>query len=178
MLYKNRRNLLKAFGISSGTVATTGYFLPNRWIRPVVQHVVLPAHAEMTGGESACAIYAVEGLPVPTNSSQTFIVCAVLCGDRSVADVRFAPVGVSDGLIPRVRTGMIPTNGTQADMTNTETSPNCLPTNNPTVPATITNLTEQSLTFTLIRPKSGNLEATLLRVESCPTFPSVTGDVC
>lgn len=43
-----RRRLLKALGGAGGTIAA-GKVLPEKWTRPVVESVLLPAHAQATG---------------------------------------------------------------------------------------------------------------------------------
>jgi len=43
-LNPSRRSLLKSLA-ATGTIATTGYHLPERWARPVVNAIVLPVHA-------------------------------------------------------------------------------------------------------------------------------------
>jgi len=40
----SRRSLLKSLA-ATGTIATAGYRLPERWVSPVVDAIVLPAHA-------------------------------------------------------------------------------------------------------------------------------------
>jgi hypothetical protein len=43
----SRRNLLKSFAVGGGVVAT-GASMPKEWIKPALNHVVLPAHAQMS----------------------------------------------------------------------------------------------------------------------------------
>ena len=45
----NRRKLLKALTLGSGAVTLSQ--VPNKWRKPVVESVVLPAHAQTTGEE-------------------------------------------------------------------------------------------------------------------------------
>lgn len=49
-----RRTLLKALGVSAGSVVT----LPERWSRPLVDAVMLPAHAQTSPGALANAALA------------------------------------------------------------------------------------------------------------------------
>ena len=44
----SRRRLAKVLGASAGA-AILGKTLPDRWNKPVIDTVVLPVHAEMTG---------------------------------------------------------------------------------------------------------------------------------
>lgn len=62
---KNRRKLLQLFTVTSGSAV----FLPNQWVKPVINSVITPAHAETSGVESpkpfdppvlACGIIDVE----------------------------------------------------------------------------------------------------------------------
>lgn len=46
---ESRRKLLKSIAAGSGAVVA-GKSLPENWVRPVVDSVVLPAHAQATGG--------------------------------------------------------------------------------------------------------------------------------
>lgn len=43
---KDRRKLLHLFTVTSGSAV----FLPNQWVKPMVNSVVTPAHAETSGG--------------------------------------------------------------------------------------------------------------------------------
>ena len=46
-LEKNKRNLLKSLA-AGGSIVTTALVLPEKWISPVVESVLLPAHATAT----------------------------------------------------------------------------------------------------------------------------------
>ena len=47
-----RRKLLKSLGTAGGVVATSG-MLPGQWTKPVVESVLLPAHAQTTQSDVA-----------------------------------------------------------------------------------------------------------------------------
>ena len=49
-----RRKLLKTFTAGSGVVAA-GSALPEAWVKPIVNQVVLPAHAQTTDDSDASA---------------------------------------------------------------------------------------------------------------------------
>ena len=44
----NRRSWLKTGAVSAGTFATIGALVPNRWQKPIINHVLMPAHAQMS----------------------------------------------------------------------------------------------------------------------------------
>lgn len=50
----SRRNILKTFSAGSGVVAA-GSVLPEAWVKPIVNQVVLPAHAQTTDDSDASA---------------------------------------------------------------------------------------------------------------------------
>ena len=47
---QSRRKLLKSMAVGSGAVVA-GKSVPEEWMKPIVDSVILPAHAETTGGE-------------------------------------------------------------------------------------------------------------------------------
>ncbi|NOY16672.1 MAG: hypothetical protein GXP23_07075 [Gammaproteobacteria bacterium] len=49
MTAENRRNLLKTIAAGSGAIIT-GKALPDSWARPVIDSVLLPVHAQTSGG--------------------------------------------------------------------------------------------------------------------------------
>lgn len=49
MSQESRRRLLKSLTLGSGALLA-GRSLPDRWARPVVDSVMLPAHAQLSGG--------------------------------------------------------------------------------------------------------------------------------
>ena len=56
----SRRRLLKALSLG-GAAAGLGQVLPERWVRPIVNSVVLPAHAQLSPGQqvvtfSSCSL--------------------------------------------------------------------------------------------------------------------------
>lgn len=65
-LSKPRRKLLRTLAAGSGVVLT-GTSLPDKWSRPVVDSVVLPAHAQTTGQDDKP-----RGDPEPTCSGGCF----------------------------------------------------------------------------------------------------------
>ncbi len=44
-----RRNLLKSIAVGSGVAASAVHTLPKKWVSPLVDSVVLPAHAALSG---------------------------------------------------------------------------------------------------------------------------------
>lgn len=162
-----RRKLIKSLAAGGGIA-----MLPDHWRRPAVDISVLPAHAQMT----CSAVYAVEGFFADGfKTNETATICAIICGD--IADVTFQTFFVGDtpqsGSDVR-RTGNIPTNGTSGTMAITQTSPTCTEflNTNPRS-ATLTDLTENSVVYTMIRGQNapGPLVAVLTRVDRCPDFP-------
>ena len=55
MSNKSRRKLLKSIAIGSGAVIT-GKSLPEKWARPVVDSVLLPAHAQASQLTFSCSV--------------------------------------------------------------------------------------------------------------------------
>ena len=49
---EGRRQLLKALAVGGGAVVV-GNSLPESWMKPVIESVVLPAHAQASGGGCA-----------------------------------------------------------------------------------------------------------------------------
>lgn len=165
-----RRRALNT-GLAAGLTALA---LPGHWTRPVVQSVLLPAHAQTSPGVAQTspevAVYAVEGVTAENfDFCETLTVCAVVNGDT--AEVRHNPVWDSvEGLRTlSFRTGTISTDGSPGTMV----AQFCMP--GPDTTATITNLTENSLTYTLDRPNSNvpDIVVQLFRVGACPNFPAV-----
>jgi len=167
-----RRKLLKSLA-TGGSIA----MLPINWSRPAVQSVVLPAHAQMTCG----AVYAITNfVTFGFDDDESATICAVVCGDTAQVTFQsfFDREGPASGSDLR-RTGNIPTNGTKGIMSVTQTSPSCMQyLSKPKREATLTNLTENSVVYTMFRGQDagGNLVAVLQRVEQCPTFPPLEWD--
>jgi len=162
-----RRKLLKSLATGGGIA-----MLPTHWSRPAVQSVVLPVHAQTTCG----AVYAITNfVTFGFDNDESATICAVVCGDTAQVTFqaffdRDPPQGGSD----LRRTGNIPTNGATGTMAVTQTSPTCTQyLSQPQRSATLTNLTENSVVYTMIRGEAagGNLVAVLQRVEACPSFP-------
>jgi hypothetical protein len=58
---ESRRRVLRKIMLSGGAIAGAG-FLPDRWMKPVVNSVVVPAHAQTSAPTTA----APTTLPVPS----------------------------------------------------------------------------------------------------------------
>ncbi len=50
-----RRKLLKAANVAGGIIAT-GIALPEIWVKPVVESVLLPAHAQTSNGDGGMTV--------------------------------------------------------------------------------------------------------------------------
>lgn len=48
-----KRGLIKALGASAGVLAATN-ILPEKWVKPVVNSIMLPAHAQVTPSTDPC----------------------------------------------------------------------------------------------------------------------------
>lgn len=169
---QNRRGFLKALGICSAALGATKA-LPGKWTTPVVDSVLLPAHAQTSHSE--CAVYAATGIDAPGFAQdETLSVCAVVCPGDSTATVTHQTFFTSFGGSNARRTGQIPIDGGPGNMVAT-VGPNCqLNNQNGPRPATLTNLTDGSVTYTLDRPNSSDIVVTLLRTDSCPDFPALS----
>jgi len=98
-----RRRLLKTLGITAGTVAASA-MIPGKWIKPIVDVGVLPAHAQLS---PACQytlvleVFAQSGAQIPSGGSslaQAVNLVATVTpdpGDGSVVtfDVTITPAG-------------------------------------------------------------------------------------
>lgn len=181
----SRRKLLQSL-VLGGTVAAVKA-LPDTWTTPIVNSVLLPAHAALSPGE--CAFYAVSGFPVPEFAEEEGIsseltVCAVVCEGEPFATVTHQTAFFDDGQIPTGpwhfarRTGSIPVDGSEGGMAAT-LGPNCDQEGfgGGVMPATLTNLTSQSVVYTIMNrgeQSEGDLVVTLLRTVSCPVFPPLS----
>ena len=87
-----RRRLLTHLSVG-GLVAGAGH-LPNEWVKPVVNHVLLPAHARA----SVCGL-TIQNIAVPPGSgsfcSVTFEVRTV-AGQATITSITNTPLGASD----------------------------------------------------------------------------------
>ena len=79
---KKRRKLLRSIAAGSG-VAVAGKLLPDAWSKPVINSIILPAHAQMTEQE-CCNIAGNFCASVPTNGAPVFIDIEVI-SDGSIA---------------------------------------------------------------------------------------------
>ncbi len=169
----SRRKLLKSIAAGSGAVVA-GKSLPESWAKPVVDSVMLPAHAETTeagseGDDTNCVVYAVSHVEFESNYGVGLLtVCATVCGES--AEVTHAVDFEGEGY--NQRSGTIPVGGATGQMPETAHSP-CDPDDPPpSRSATLTGLTANSVVFTMKRGKNapGDLVVTLKRVDSCPSF--------
>ncbi len=166
----SRRKLLKSIAVGSGAVVA-GKSLPESWTKPVIDTVMLPAHAETSG----CAIYAVSHIEFKNEGEDSLLtVCATVCGDS--AEVTQATDWDNVGY--NQRSGTIPIGGASGQMPQTAVAPGCEGDGPPSRSATLTDLTADSVVFTMERGQSapGPLVVTLLRVDSCPGFSPLTWD--
>lgn len=133
---QHRRRLLTAIA-AAGVAGTT---LPDRWSKPVVDAVLLPAHAQATPGCVLTCISAIEETWVLEGNSQTsnlavdglsratIVQCISANGDISISSTTFQDSGFdAQGRITELTfsTGTISTAsilGTYADTTYTGTS--------------------------------------------------------
>lgn len=169
---QKRRSFLKVLGVCSAAMGTKKA-LPGKWTTPVVDSVLLPAHAQTSQPE--CAVYAATGIDADGFArDETLSVCAVVCPGDSTATVTHQTFFTSFGGSNARRTGQIPLDGSPGDMIAT-VGPNCqLNNQNGPRPATLTDLTDDSVTYTLDRPSTPDIVATLLRTDSCPDFPALS----
>jgi hypothetical protein len=64
---ESRRKLLKSIAAGSGAIVA-GKSLPESWSRPVVDSVVLPAHAQTSGCTITMVVLDPAGAPVPSGT--------------------------------------------------------------------------------------------------------------
>jgi len=152
-----KRKLMKALAAGGGVAAVA-----DRWAKPVVRSVLLPAHAQATCG----SIYSVTNTSYSDFSGgQTDFsyirVCAVVCGNS--ADVTFQSINECGSIgsgIPttdNLRTGVIPIDGSDGSLV---ASPNSNVNQN-TIPAHIEDFSSDSLT--LVVPRTGRSGTTDIR---------------
>jgi len=159
MTNPHRRKLLKVLSAGGATAVT----VPIKWHHPVVDSVLLPAHA----GTSGCIVYAVEDIPFTGDSiNDQNSVCAVVC--NGIGQVTQQPSYSGDSIGGVRRDGQVPVGGSTGNLI-ASTVGNCNP-GQLSVPATLTNQTDNSIIFTLIRPNMGNYVVELPRVDTCPPF--------
>lgn len=152
MTRQSRRRVLKGLAVT----------LPATWATPMVKSVLLPAHAQTSG---ICGIYAASlENPSYTGGSDNLRICADVCNGSA-----FQATYPGGTTLCTKRTGTVPIDGSEGALT-AESFGGCGP-DQQVVQATITDPTQDSLTYTLERPK-GDLVVTLNRSESCPpSFP-------
>ena len=159
---ENRRKALK--GVLAGSTAVA--MAPTRWSKPVIESVVLPAHA----ATSAEAIY-VRTVPQFNESY-----CVTLLGDGT-ADVRALVGGFSHcqtDTAKYLHTGNIPDDSSVGSISIVDAGEFCPPPNLITRGAFIAAVTESSLTLFIERGEGGYFDNTLFRADSCP--PMVVDD--
>jgi hypothetical protein len=64
----SRRRLLKALGLGGASAAAAAGLLPARWTRPVIDSVLLPAHAQATGFGGSGS-FATSGVPLTVSDA-------------------------------------------------------------------------------------------------------------
>jgi hypothetical protein len=104
-----RRRLVKAL-VGSGSILAAGKMLPEEWTRPVVESVVLPAHAQATGTVAGLFSGDLEILgPGPAASNPA--------PGSSILDFFVSPAHAQNGLSCNVVTSLlISVSGSQAKM--------------------------------------------------------------
>lgn len=171
----SRRKLIKSLGISSGVVATSA-LIPKTWTKPIVESVVLPAHAQTS---QAPTIFASTSIPANGNASILDGLVSSAYADHQIYQICAEPNGSSatvtlqnivDNFVRRQ--GTIPLDGTAGDMNVIQS---CREPGQQTVPGRITSVSSSSLTFVLERPNRGDLVAILPLVGFCPPFPDTDG---
>ncbi len=121
----SRRQLLKALAATGGAVSASS-LLPGKWVKPVVEAGVLPAHAQVTP----------EPEPQPTEEPLRY---AVLCDSEPGGGNLVLTEGSIDNIQPllQVTSGTGPVEGITATMT-VRTLVGPTPTFNPGLPQTTT----------------------------------------
>ena len=166
---ESRRKLLKSIAAGSGAIVA-GKSLPENWSRPVVDSVMLPAHAQTSG-----PIYSVnntrrqEDFPDTQPDFDYIRVCAVVSGDY--ADVTFQPIYDSGGsdAADVLRTGLLPIDGSGGSL-NATPQGGCDNTSRQNVGARITAFDSSSLTLTVSRPNGNDIVRVVPVASSCVTF--------
>lgn len=160
---ESRRKLLKSIAAGSGAIVA-GKSLPESWSRPVVDSVMLPAHAQ-----TSAQIYA-------STAAENWGWCVTIMG--TVADVVGIDGGysISPGGTPKFRfAGQIPTSGigTNAIQLVAQGS-NCIPPGDPLLSrnAYLQNITASTATlFVEEGPEGGGyFSVDLTLVDSCPSW--------
>ncbi len=163
---ESRRKLLKSIAAGSGAVVA-GKSLPESWSKPVVDAVLLPAHAATTG---VTAIYEYDYSRQNENSRG----CIQISGNT--AQVNLTHGGNFDGGGRKYRfTGTIPADGSTGTITLAERGAGCTDgqdfVSGPRT-AAITFLTDDSLVLVFqAGPDSGDgiKDDRYIRADNCPT---------
>ena len=85
---EGRRKLLKKAGVSSGAVAAAS-LLPDNWVKPILNSVALPAHAETSIGNDGGGVGGVTTVAATTVAGTT--VAATTVAGTTVAGTTVAP---------------------------------------------------------------------------------------
>ncbi|MFC1630713.1 hypothetical protein ACFL2N_02145 [Pseudomonadota bacterium] len=180
---ESRRKLLKSIAAGSGAIVA-GKSLPESWSRPVVDSVMLPAHAQTSTAPPAPprapdGIYSITNAsspPAGTSADDKYRVCVTVNG--STADVTFQPIytsGAGPGgpdLTDANLTGIIPsTIGASGTLTPSPNS--CVDISS--FVATITAASPTSLTLDVVGNRT--ITVVLPAVSACVDFIAEI-DVC
>lgn len=130
-LLSSRRRLLKSLLVGGG-ILTTAPSLPRAWVRPVVQAVVLPAHAQTSGingefaGRTEPGTQTVDAAPIldllaprayaGVNVNTALLICADVA-DNVVTHVVVGPISAKSGQLPHDIPGTV-----QLDVSGPDTS--------------------------------------------------------
>ncbi len=166
---EGRRKLLKSFAAGSGAVVA-GKTLPESWTKPIVDSVMLPAHAETTTVDSTSywglnvQATGFGGIEPPEEGIHG---CIVVTGD--MADVTFQ----GGNNIGR-RNGVIPTDGTSGEAVKVASIPGC---NVKTTKILISAISPGAIT---LRVTSWNEQVSgydvTFKVGACGSFPVLDGE--
>lgn len=166
---ERRRKLLKLLTLSGGVATVTK--LPATWSKPVVDSVILPAHAQTT----SCIVYYGEDLPYGR-------FCVTVCGDSASISGVAGGVDIDDTDTPKfVWSGQATTNSNNdpgtLSVVPSQSGENCLS-------RVGENFLSSRDVFVLvfgnhgllrIREGDGGLwDIQLLPVEECPAIPPAT----
>ncbi len=93
----SRRKLLKSIAAGSGAVVA-GKSLPESWSKPVINSIVLPAHAELTDGSGSSGD-GVTTTPAATTTPECCLIDGTYCGNISRAGLQIELVVEPDGSV-------------------------------------------------------------------------------